>query len=83
MEIRGNKKLERYIFTIHQTAGNSSLWSADRKAKAFEAEVMRLQYATQCPDYSFKTHIFSTDPLIIYIEDFLTQEEAKYLLNSR
>ncbi|KFX92713.1 hypothetical protein V490_05223 [Pseudogymnoascus sp. VKM F-3557] len=59
---------------------NSGFWSTDPKADVFDTEVMRRQYAAQCPDHSFKTHIFSTDPLIIYIEDYLSQDEARYLL---
>ncbi|KAF2198618.1 hypothetical protein GQ43DRAFT_443181 [Delitschia confertaspora ATCC 74209] len=33
-----------------------------------------------CRPHTYKTHIFSKDPLVIYIEDFLTTEEADGLV---
>jgi prolyl 4-hydroxylase len=44
-------------------------------------ESMATQYATACPPHTFKTHIFSTDPLIIYVEEYLSKLETEYLLN--
>lgn len=42
---------------------------------------MAAQYAAECPQHNFKTQIFSADPLIIYVEDYLSQRETEYLLN--
>jgi prolyl 4-hydroxylase len=32
-----------------------------------------------CPEHLYKTHIFSTDPLVIYIPNFITPEESEHL----
>ncbi|KAK3197460.1 hypothetical protein GRF29_216g225057 [Pseudopithomyces chartarum] len=44
-------------------------------------QTMASTYATACPQHNFKTHIFSTDPLIIYLENYLSHSEAAYLLH--
>ncbi|KAK3313634.1 hypothetical protein B0H66DRAFT_463663, partial [Apodospora peruviana] len=44
-------------------------------------EQIATRYAAGCPDHAPKTHIFSTDPLIIYVENYLTSEEISYLLH--
>src|SRR4051794_34623390 len=33
-----------------------------------------------CPSHSYNTHLLSHEPLIIYIEKFLSTEESKHLL---
>ncbi|KAK0621050.1 putative prolyl 4-hydroxylase 6 [Lasiodiplodia hormozganensis] len=42
---------------------------------------MAAQYAASCPAHTISPHIFSSDPLIIYVADFLTAAETSYLLN--
>lgn len=32
-----------------------------------------------CPDHRYTVHLFSKDPLVIYISDFITVEEALHL----
>lgn len=32
-----------------------------------------------CPEHHYNVHIFSKDPLVIYIPDFITEEEASHL----
>ncbi|KAJ5434834.1 Prolyl 4-hydroxylase alpha subunit [Penicillium cf. griseofulvum] len=52
--------------------------------KSTEATIfgqMRQEYEAQCPVQKYQTLIFSTDPLIIYIEDYLSYEETRYLLH--
>lgn len=39
------------------------------------------QYAEACPEHSYRTRIFSMDPLIIYLEDYITAAEREYVLN--
>jgi prolyl 4-hydroxylase len=34
----------------------------------------------QCEEHGYKTHIFHRDPLVIYIENFLTPEESNHIL---
>ncbi|MCJ1287642.1 hypothetical protein MMC26_006994 [Xylographa opegraphella] len=38
------------------------------------------QYAKVCPEHSYKTRIFSTDPLIIYLENYITVPEREYIV---
>jgi len=42
---------------------------------------LREQYSAACPEHSYKTRIFSMDPLIIYLEDYITAPEREYILN--
>lgn len=32
-----------------------------------------------CPDHHYMVHLFSSDPLVIYIPEFITREEASHL----
>ncbi len=34
-----------------------------------------------CPDQPFRVHVFSQEPLMIYIEDFVSKQEATHLIN--
>lgn len=36
-----------------------------------------------CSPHSFNTHILSNEPLVIYIENFLSSEESQHLLKIR
>ncbi|EAW12362.1 putative 2OG-Fe(II) oxygenase family oxidoreductase [Aspergillus clavatus NRRL 1] len=47
------------------------------ESRTFEA--MYKQYSIQCPAQKYQTHIFTTDPLIVYIEDYLSHDETVYL----
>jgi len=37
----------------------------------------------QCPDRQYDVHVFSTTPLIVYIDGFLSDAEAEHLVASR
>jgi prolyl 4-hydroxylase len=37
----------------------------------------------QCTAHDYRVHIFSADPLIIYIDGFLSEHEAKHLVDIR
>ena len=39
------------------------------------------QYAQACPEVSYKTRIFSLDPLIIYVENYITAAEREYIIH--
>lgn len=41
---------------------------------------LRAQYAQGCPDHTFRTSMFSSDPIITYIENYLSPDEIAYLL---
>jgi prolyl 4-hydroxylase len=36
-----------------------------------------------CKDHSYETHLISEDPLVIYIDGFISQEEALQLVSLR
>ena len=36
-----------------------------------------------CPTHSFETHILSTEPLVVYISGFLSEQEADHLVEIR
>lgn len=52
---------------------------ASSKSNAFQT--MRRQFAKSCPEHRYQTYIFSTDLLVIYLEKFMTEEEARCILN--
>jgi hypothetical protein len=37
--------------------------------------------ASSCDDHFYTVHIFSKDPLVVYIESFITKNEIKHILN--
>lgn len=37
----------------------------------------------QCPEHKYTTHIFSRDPLVLYIPDFLSDEEIDHIVEIR
>lgn len=37
----------------------------------------------QCPEHGYDVHIYSTKPLVIYIDGFLSHEEADALVDMR
>lgn len=49
-------------------------------------ETLALPNETQhvdCPDHAYKSHIFSRDPLVIYLENFLSTGEVHDMLKLR
>lgn len=36
-----------------------------------------------CPHHAYNIHLFSKEPLVIYIESFLSDEEAEHLVRIR
>lgn len=56
------------ISQLFQSYGSKSLSS------------MRNEYSLACPDQNFSTHIFSIDPLMIYLENYISHREARYLI---
>jgi hypothetical protein len=36
-----------------------------------------------CRNHHYKTHLFSQDPLVIYIDSFITTDEASQLVSLR
>ena len=42
-------------------------------------EQIRQQYAEACPDHTYKTRIYSIDPLVIYLDNYITAQERYYI----
>lgn len=60
---------------------NNNQFPANSTSSKFDPALLASQYAQSCPAHSPQTHIFSLDPLIIYIESYLTSSEISYLLS--
>ena len=43
----------------------------------------QLRLTTGCKDNSYETHLISEDPLVIYVDGFISQEEALQLVSLR
>ncbi|KAJ3578255.1 hypothetical protein NPX13_g2309 [Xylaria arbuscula] len=54
------------------------LWCA-ALAAAFASAQDQFNLGTSCQHPAYRSHIVSTSPLVIYLEDFLTAEEQKHL----
>jgi prolyl 4-hydroxylase len=66
---------------LHGTAQNPS----DRDIVNFNFNVSSIasDEPLSCPPHSYTTHILSHEPLIIYIENFLSADESAHLLKIR
>ena len=42
-----------------------------------------LDKAATCRNHPYKTHLFSEDPLVIYINSFISEDEASQLVSLR
>lgn len=42
-----------------------------------------LEKLTDCRNYPYKAHLFSEDPLVIYIDSFISKDEASQLESLR
>lgn len=36
---------------------------------------------TGCPKHKYQTHLLSEDPLVVYIDNFISKEEAAHLVD--
>jgi prolyl 4-hydroxylase len=58
-------------------------FSTDETSQPGSEEVTISSIKDACREHSYKTHIISEDPLVIYIESFVTPEEASQLTDLR
>ncbi|PIB02460.1 hypothetical protein CB0940_00159 [Cercospora beticola] len=71
------------------STSTSSSKDTDTEAKTFsesnaKAKIEHLVYPSknlQCPEHSYTAHIYSTSPLMIYIENFLSETEIEHLIS--
>lgn len=67
---------------------SSMLHGSPQKSKKQEALIFNESFVATdeplaCPSHSYNTHILSHEPLIIYIENFLSESESRHLLEIR
>lgn len=68
------------------TDTNSSTTTAARSTAVSHVKLDNLVYPAkdlQCPDHKYNIRIFSASPLIIYIENFVSEDEAAHLVQLR
>lgn len=54
-----------------------------RIGRCGENDGSQLPLMAGCEDHAYETHLISEDPLVIYIDGFITQEEALQLVSLR
>lgn len=60
--------------------------SPAQKVPVAKAKVESLVYPDKdlkCPEHEFRIHIFSTSPLVVYVDDFVSEAEARHLVDTR
>lgn len=68
---------------LYSSGGNDA---TQQDVPVAKAEIEQLVYPSpglQCEKHDFNTHIFSTSPLVVWIEDFLSDQEVKHLIELR
>jgi hypothetical protein len=50
---------------------------------ARECRSNNLEKPTACANHPYKIHLFSEDPLVIYIDSFISKDEASQLVSMR
>lgn len=56
------------------------------RAQPSKAKAGKLVYPSknlQCPRHEYKVNIFSTSPLVLYVDGFLSEAEADHLIELR
>ena len=65
---------------------SSSHTSPEQDVPIARAKAETLVYPSkglQCPQHDFDVHFFSTDPLVMFIDGFLSESEAEHLVAIR
>jgi prolyl 4-hydroxylase len=57
--------------------------SRKQQALTFNETFIATDEPLSCPSHNYNTHILSHEPLIIYIENFLSESESRHLLEIR
>jgi prolyl 4-hydroxylase len=66
----------------HMLFGSSEP-SSDRQTVVFNSSFVASNEPLSCPPHSYNTFILSQEPLIIYIESFLSADESAHLIKIR
>lgn len=68
------------------TSSSTSESAAHGDVPIARAKVESLVYPDKdlkCPKHDFDVHIFSSSPLVIYLDGFLSEEEAQHFIDIR
>lgn len=57
--------------------------SSKQQVITFNESFIATDEPLSCPSHSYNTYILAHEPLIIYIENFLSESESKHLLEIR
>ena len=71
-----------YLPISHMLYG-SPPQSSKQQTVSFNSSFIATDEPLSCPSHNFNTHILSHEPLIIYIENFLSAAESQHLLQIR
>ena len=71
-----------YLPLQHMLSGSGNNISKFRGTQ-YNASLIASDEPLSCPSHSYNTFVVSRQPLIIYIENFLSPEESKHLLDIR
>ncbi|KAG0647448.1 Procollagen-proline [Hyphodiscus hymeniophilus] len=66
---------------ISQILNGSPQTSTRQQTLSFNESFIAVEEPVSCPPHSYNTFILSHEPLIIYIENFLSGHESEHLLN--
>jgi len=55
-------------------------WLQSTLSEVDKFETMRNEYLAACPEQPFRPHLFTTDPLVIYLENYISLAETQYLI---
>ena len=67
-------------------ASTKAILGAEQKVSTATAKIESLVYPEKdlrCSKHEYGVHVFSTAPLIIYIDGFLSDDEAEHLIHIR
>ena len=65
------------------TAQSSSFEKDVPVSKASSDELVYPDPSLECGRHEYEVHVFSTSPLVVYIDGFLSENEAQHLIDLR
>lgn len=77
--------LPLYIF-VYLPVSNTLFGTSQKplaRVTEFNSSFIATNEPLSCPTHKYNTHILSQEPLVIYIEDFLSPDESTHLLKIR
>lgn len=75
-----------YIFLGYPGLSNKDTQKETPQVQPSKAKAGKLVYPSKnlkCPPHEYKVNVFSTSPLVIYVDGFLSDAEADHLIQLR